>query len=571
MEESKENPTQNRGKGGRGGRGRGNRGNRGGNRGGQQNRGEGRQNRKNDPANAPKDSYYYKFYFGPFPEIEKVTVTLDTEVPEPLPKEQILPEPSRDEYIEELKKVDEQIEKKREQKEAIIQQKKDIITARKDERAKEMENPENKQKQSTFKDVLQQKRDLVQKLRDMSGKTKDLQKKQADILAEQNTLKKYFSEKYRSAEAVQKRIQFLEKQLVTTSLKAADERANIKETDFLRRSLEYVEQYDALKPKLDAIKDELKPLYGQQKKLRDQIGKYNTQLDQMNEDFRTSQQLREENKEELDKLSAKIDAVKEEIQKLFEKKGEIKEQHFKLKFEHKCQNQQIKHIEYIKRTKERLEKQEEYKKQKEEEALAKRESIPNPYEQQIADCQWLSNYLKKIKRDHENATKQTLKQEEQKVNSEEAKEALMKQVKDQKIEMYQPQSKEEGTTYIGGKKGGKKGRKNKQKANQKVADAQATIVEEGTDKLNLNFEILRSFATVKVQAPSTVAEIDDVVAKLLKSAEEFESQGEQEISEGMFDADRENPEDSHQQKPRGGKRQQKPNFSDDKEFPALGE
>lgn len=69
--------------------------------------------KRGGPKDAPKDSFYYKYHFGERPQIEKVDVTLETEVPAELPKEDILPEPTRDAHIKTLEAVDEKINAKK--------------------------------------------------------------------------------------------------------------------------------------------------------------------------------------------------------------------------------------------------------------------------------------------------------------------------------------------------------------------------------------------------------------------------------------------------------------------------
>ena len=44
---------------------------------------------KNAPENAPKESWYYKYYMEPFPKREHVEITLETVIPEIKPKDQL--------------------------------------------------------------------------------------------------------------------------------------------------------------------------------------------------------------------------------------------------------------------------------------------------------------------------------------------------------------------------------------------------------------------------------------------------------------------------------------------------
>lgn len=60
------------------------------------------QSAKNRPINAPKDSYYYKYFYGPYPEIKEIEVTLESEVPI-IKEEDLLVLPSEEEYAAHMK------------------------------------------------------------------------------------------------------------------------------------------------------------------------------------------------------------------------------------------------------------------------------------------------------------------------------------------------------------------------------------------------------------------------------------------------------------------------------------
>jgi len=65
---------------------------------------------KHAPENAPKDSWYYKYHFGPWPKQDNVEVTLETKVPELRAKEHKVPEPSKEKYAKDMEALDKDIE-----------------------------------------------------------------------------------------------------------------------------------------------------------------------------------------------------------------------------------------------------------------------------------------------------------------------------------------------------------------------------------------------------------------------------------------------------------------------------
>lgn len=155
MEESKESKTQkhqegdnkdgNRGgrprggrpdRGGRGGRGqRGARGQRGGPRGGRGGRG-GQGGQRRQEWN--KDSYYYKWNYGAWPpKFDKVDITLDAVLEQPLEKSERLQEPDQKKFEALNKKLDDKVEELRNQIRQANQKKKDISKPPKVDKAPE--------------------------------------------------------------------------------------------------------------------------------------------------------------------------------------------------------------------------------------------------------------------------------------------------------------------------------------------------------------------------------------------------------------------------------------------------
>jgi len=66
------------------------------------NRGQRQFNDKNAPINASKDSYYYMYFYGPYPQVKEIEVTLETEIPT-IKEDDILNAPSQEEYATKMK------------------------------------------------------------------------------------------------------------------------------------------------------------------------------------------------------------------------------------------------------------------------------------------------------------------------------------------------------------------------------------------------------------------------------------------------------------------------------------
>ena len=91
--------------------------------------------------------------------------------------------------------------------------------------------------------------------------------------------------------------------------------------------------------------------------------------------------------------------------------------------------------------------------------------------------------------------------------------------------------KVEETSYVGANKK-KKNRKNKQKKNQAVQEPKL-ISDENT--INMNVDILRTFALIKIQPPEKPDDIPTAVEKLEKLADAWEIKGQDELDAGEHD------------------------------------
>jgi hypothetical protein len=138
---------------------------------------EGRGNRRGPgPKDAPKDSFFYKFHYGPWPEVAEVEVKIDTELPEPIAKDDKLAEPSKDQYIKNMEHLDgeiqaviEKIKKINREKESVykrgVQESKDKHDA---------DNEEEKVEEKSFKELVNDRNKILNEKKELD---KDIKKK----------------------------------------------------------------------------------------------------------------------------------------------------------------------------------------------------------------------------------------------------------------------------------------------------------------------------------------------------------------------------------------------------------
>lgn len=142
-----------------------------------------RQNRRgNAPSEANKDSYYYKYHFGPFPTHERIEITLDTPTPAGKPKDQLLKEPSKEDYAKRMISLDNEIENLRKEIQTISQSKQDKLKIRREENAKDKEQlSKSKLGNLSFNEIVAQKKIHRAKLNERFEEVKKIKNERDSI------------------------------------------------------------------------------------------------------------------------------------------------------------------------------------------------------------------------------------------------------------------------------------------------------------------------------------------------------------------------------------------------------
>lgn len=530
---------------------------RGGNRGrGGLRRGQRQGQARTNPINAPKDSFYYKYFYGPYPEIKEIEVTLDTEIPT-IPEAEKLPVPSEEEYAKQMKECDDKIQELRSKITAINDEKRAVTTTRKQEK-QEQQEPGAEVEGKNFKELLSEKQKLVNKRKELNEIVEKQNESMSVINEDIRKLNKYIDKGCKTKEDVDKKIKELNKTLTTESVSVVKEKEMFKQVQFLEKSKPYYETYELLQKKLDASKAKLFEAKGEVGTLSKKIKSYNKTLDEMNEEFKSKKELKDKYGHELDKLEAKIQDIKKEIGELYEKKTQIREEHYKQKFNYESQLEEINYHQYLKgqkdhllaQEKERLKKEAE-EKRKEEEKLEKKRNMPNPFEDEINLCAYLITQLKLKKRDHESSLSKFEAEAKRREEDAERKKEMVKRQEEGKIQIYQ---KEDDHVVIG-----KKQRKKQKQKQQKGEPAQPTQVEEkittkdsSKNKIDLKYDVVKGLVELGIDVPEhKVDDIDKAVDQLNELKEKYEERGRKKLEE-IFKSDKweeeyqrqvENPED----------------------------
>ncbi len=515
------------------------------------------------PSEAPKDSFFYKFHFGPWPELSEVEVTLETELPEQIPRDERLKEPTKDEYVkgmqnldEEIKTLIEKIKKTRAEKEEVYQR------GREESKAKaEAEGTKNEGK--SFRELVDEKKALFEKKKALDEKSK---KEKTICNQAQNDLKalqKNVNPKLKTAKAVNSRVKDIEKTIQTSTISAKQEKEYYKEISFLKKSLKYVEKLEKI-PDTKKNWEAAKAFDKESRKYRTEIAKINNLLDTMNEEFQKRKEMSEDKKVELKAFDEKMDKIREGIKAVEVRKDEAREEYYKKKYEFEVQKASVIHVDRIHKKKAYLLKIEEDKKKEEEAKRAERDAMPNPFEDDISTCDFLIRYCKKLIRDREQKETKVAKDSETKEELAKKAEEFKKQADEGKIMFIKTKEEREKdeVTVIGGRAGGKKKNKRRNKKQPKKEEAREA---RDPNELNFKYELIQNFGEVGVNSP---AQFDELVAKIEEleaKRNEFFEKGEKKLDQDFLKSTPEDGAKDSQEETSGGDKKKAFNLEEEDE------
>ena len=190
---------------------------------------------------------------------------------------------------------------------------------------------------------------MIKEVKAYREEANKINKKIQSIEKEEAAIDKNCRKGYKSVEKVQNRLVELEIMMNTESMTPQEERNFIKEKTDLENSVEYAERFDKLMPEKKVLRDQRKEINQKISSIRKQLDRLNATLDSLNAEFDAMKNAREEFKDELDKLEAKVQVHKEEIGEIRKKKDECKEGYFKELYEFEMESREIKHVEWKKK------------------------------------------------------------------------------------------------------------------------------------------------------------------------------------------------------------------------------
>ncbi|EAR82182.1 hypothetical protein TTHERM_01276340 (macronuclear) [Tetrahymena thermophila SB210] len=446
---------------------------------------------------------------------DRSTVTLETTLIEIPKKSHRIPKPDFDAQDKKIKEIEEQIKYTIERKKKIIEEL--ILKARE---SKESGNNRAQPLQALFKEKLELKNTL-QKEFDEAKKNHNSVKDQITELFNQQQKLRQKMKKAMDAEDIEERLAEINHSLNNDLLNPTEEKKLIKEKEDLEKSLPFAKPINELQAQINelnvqkkAYKETLNKAFTQYDEVRTEVSGLIGNLDEIR-NFKNSEKEKndpifEEIKKEYD---AKIDTLKEQKRKVRDEFRALKEKYDNEQEDIRYHDWVKKIQDDLKRQKQRKEREEQRNAQQEAEERKKIESLENPFQKQIDDCEQIVKYCELLIR------------AEQKVNQVEQEEEEVKQentvneadLKKEKLSIIAP--KKELQRFPVNKK--------KQQPPKKTQNKQ----QENTKKLiSLPLEILNAFESTKVQAPIFQEEVEASLNLAKQKLEYFQQQGEQELA-----------------------------------------
>lgn len=217
---------------------------------------------------------------------------------------------------------------------------------------------------------------------------------------------------------------------------------------------------------------------------------------------------------EADKVSKQIDKLTQDLSDLFDKKDQRREEYWHARFDYEIQREEISHIEWMHKQKERVLARKVESKAIEEERENYIKSLPHPYEKELDTCEHIVMYLTEMKRKAGLLQDSEVVAQNLQTNflSEQAKQNLEKKVQAGQIQhaLSKQERQEQDVVRIGG--GKKKGKKPRE-----------YFVDEF--EFNVDIVVIKKFGLIQISPPINLEEIDAKIAEIQKKEAWYNENG----------------------------------------------
>ncbi|KAL4453227.1 hypothetical protein ABPG73_022082 [Tetrahymena malaccensis] len=447
---------------------------------------------------------------------DRSTVTLETVLIEIPKKSHRIPKPDFDAQDKKIKEIEDQIKYNIERKKKIIEEL--ILKARE---SKESGNNRAQPLKDLFKEKLELKNTLQKELDEAKKNHNSVKDQIAELFNQQQKLRQKMK-KAMDSDDIEERLAEVNHSLNNDLLNPTEEKKLIKEKEDLEKSLPFAKPINEIQAQINelnvqkkAYKEVLNKVFTQYDEIRTEVSGLIGNLDEIRN---SKTQEKEKNDPIFEEIRKEYDA---KIEALKESKKKVRDEFRALKEKYDNEQEDIRYHDWVKkiqddlkRQKQRKEREEQRNAQQEAEERKKIESLENPFQKQIDDCEQIVKYCELLIRAEQKVNQNEQEQEEEVKQENTVNEADLKK---EKLSIVAP--KKELQRFPVNKK--------KQQPVKKTQSKQA----ENTKKLlNLPLEILNAFENAKVQAPIFQEEVEASLNLAKQKFEYFQQQGEQELA-----------------------------------------
>lgn len=376
--------------------------------------------------------------------------------------------------------IDSEIEKLRTEKDKVQDKIENFM--------KSLRGTEVGKEKAALQDLRRQKRMLIDQKKAIRGRL-DMMRNQSDKLFNDQKQAKA-SIKFTTIESIDAEIRKLQKRQETTSMSLSEEKRLIKEIGQLQSSKPLIAQLKNKETSLNDVKEQRKLINAELTAKDKEIDVVQKQIDEKSSSLDDLTKNETDNRDQKKLLIAERDSLRKKIDDKYQEKNSVR-QAFREKnnewYNYKRAVAAQKKIQYEEEKKKREEEYQAYLKKKEEEEMKK-----IPYEEEMALCDYLADYLTKTYLDEASSKKA----EEKKVD--------VVPVVDDPFAGFKPINKKDDDIFL--KMGtGKKPRQRTAKKEKKVNK---------TAPFTLNVDSFEQFGLLSLTPPTKLEMVENSVAEL---------------------------------------------------------
>ena len=363
--------------------------------------------------------------------------------------------------------------------------------------------------------------------------------------------------KFTTVPDIEKEISRLQRKQETSSMSLADEKKLIKEIEALQASKRTAEELQSKQGDLNSIKQDRKTIQADLTAKDKEIDSIQKEIDAQSKVVKELTDKQSSQRGAVDDLIKQREDLKTQIDEKFKEKTELKAEFREKTNEWYQAGRAIKaqkQLQYEEEKKKREEEHQEWLKKKEAEELAK-----TPYEEEMALCDYLADYLTKT------YLVDAAEEAERKAKAAEEKaKADVVAVKDDPFAGFTAMSKkkEDDIEYSGKGKGGKKGKSSKTKANKPAKPI-----------FSINLDLFDQFGMLSLSPPTSLDAVSASVEELKAKKKWYSEQPRGSVPTARdIRKKKEEAAAKSNGKSKGGSRKNKGNFdiSNGDEFVPLG-